>query len=64
MKFIKLTNCENDKAVLIRPETINVVWSSIYKDNKSSSYVTFQQSAEMPNLHVWETIDHIHGLLK
>lgn len=64
MKFIKLTNCENDRAILIRPEIIATVWSSIYVGNKSSSYLTFQNSAEMPGLHVWETIDHIHGLLK
>ena len=64
MKFIKLTNCENDRAVLVKLEDIASVWSSDYKANKSCSYLSFKPEANMPNLYVWESIDHIHGLLK
>lgn len=65
MKFIKLTSCVSNKAILIRDTDVITVESMNYDEtDKSCCRLVLNTDIVKHEVIVWETIDHVHGLLK
>lgn len=65
MKFIKLTSCASNKAILIRDTDVITVESINYDEtDKSCCRLVLHADIVKQEVNVWESIDHIHGLLK
>lgn len=63
MKFIKLTSCGTNKPILIRDCDVIHVETQNYL-GKLCSRLVLNTILSDHETFVWESIDHIHGLLK